>query len=40
MSTEWLEERCPNKFCCMRLEADDLQDNLQKMARDHNPGRI
>jgi len=30
MLTEWLEEGCPNKFCCMCLEADDLQDNWQK----------
>ena len=36
MSTEWLEEGCPNKFCCMCLEADGLQDNWQKMSRDHN----
>lgn len=36
VSTEWIEEGCPNKFCCMCLEADDLQNVRQKMAGDHN----
>lgn len=36
MSTKWIEEGCPNKYCCMHLEADDLQDIRQKMAGDHN----
>jgi hypothetical protein len=36
MSTEWIEEGTPNKFCSTRLGAEDVKASGKKMARDRN----